>query len=206
MGPVGRVGHDGPGRRREHRLVEGDRDVRSERLLDGDRQLGRERVRGPVDMAAERDPVLVHDSQVAERHDLEAPGVGQDRPVPVHEPVEPTEPPDPLVPRPQVQVVGIRQDDRGPDGPDVLGRQRLDRRVRADRHELRGLHRAMGERQGPGARPGGAVGRRRGRDLVSRGGADEGLRHSASGVGSSGGGSSQSPTSIGSGRRGGGIS
>ena len=34
MGALGRLGHDGPRRAREDRLVEGDRDVRAERLLD----------------------------------------------------------------------------------------------------------------------------------------------------------------------------
>ena len=56
--------------------------------------------------------VLVDLAQVAQRDDLEAARVGQDRPVPVHEPVQPAEARDPLVARAQVQVIGVGEDDR----------------------------------------------------------------------------------------------
>jgi hypothetical protein len=52
----------------------------------------------PVDVAAERHAILVDDPQVAERHDLEPAGVGEDRLVPGHEPVQPAEPLDAFVP------------------------------------------------------------------------------------------------------------
>ena len=120
VGPLGRLGDDGPRRAREDRLVEGDRDVRAERLLDADRELRREPVERAVEVAAERDAVLVDDPQVAERDDLEAARVGQDRAVPVHEPMQAAEPRDPLVPGPQVEVVGVGQDDRGADLADVV--------------------------------------------------------------------------------------
>ena len=113
----------------------------------------------PVEMAAERDAVLVHDPQVAQRDDLEAARVGQDRAVPVHEPMQPAEPRDPVVAGPQVQVVRVGEDDRGARVADVVGRQRLDRRVRPDRHELGRLDDAVGQRQAPGPGPGRAVGR-----------------------------------------------
>ena len=58
------------------------------------------------------DPVVVDHPQVAQRDDLEAARVGQDRPVPAHEPVQPAEALDALVAGAQVQVVGVRQDDR----------------------------------------------------------------------------------------------
>ena len=61
--------------------------------------LRREPVGRAVEVAPERDAVLVDDAQVAERDDLEAARVGQDRAVPGHEPVEPAEPLDPLVTR-----------------------------------------------------------------------------------------------------------
>ena len=109
--------------------------------------LRREPVERAVEVAAERDAVLVDDPQVAQRDDLEAARVGQDRPVPAHEPVQAAEPRDPLVARPQVEVVGVGQDDRGADLADVVGVERLDRGVRADRHELRRLDDAVGQRQ-----------------------------------------------------------
>ena len=103
-----------------------------------------------------------------ERHDLEAARVGQDRPVPGHEPVQAAEPLDPLVARPQVEVVRVGQDDRRADLDEVVGMERLDRRVRADRHELGRLDDAVGQRQPAEPRPRRAVGRRRDQDLERR--------------------------------------
>ena len=208
VGPLGRVGDDGARRAREDRLVEGDRDVRAERLLDADRDLRREPVERAVEVAPERDAVIVDDPQVTERDDLEPARVGQDRAVPVHEPMQPAEPGDPLVPRAQVQVVGVGQDDRGArSSRRSSGRQRLDRGVRADRHELRGLDDAVGQRQSPGPCPRRAVGRRRDEDLVVRRAPRVWGRH-ASGVsgGSTIAGRSHRPGIPGSWRRGGGIS
>ncbi len=53
---------------------------------------------------------LVGDVAVCEREDLEATRVGDDRPVPVHEPVEAAELSDVLVAWPQVEVEGVSQD------------------------------------------------------------------------------------------------
>ena len=66
------------------------------------------------------DAVVVDHPQVAERHDLEAARVGQDRAVPVHEPVEAAEPRDPLVAGSQVEVVGVGQDDRRADLAEIV--------------------------------------------------------------------------------------
>ena len=153
-------------------------------------------------MAAERDAVVVHDPEIAERDDLEAARIGQDRPVPAHERVEAAEPGDPLVARAQVEVVGVRQDDRGTDPAQVVRGERLDRRVRPDRHELRRLDGAVGQCQSPGPCPGRAIGRSRRRDVVLCGAAH------ASGVsgGSATVGRSHRPGIPGSVRRGGGIS
>ena len=49
--------------------------------------------------------------EVREAEDLEAAGIGQDRPVPAHEPMQPAEPGDPLVAGPQREVVGVGEDD-----------------------------------------------------------------------------------------------
>ena len=84
MGPSGGIGDDRARRARVDRLIERDRDVGAERLLDPDRDLRREPVGGSIEVAAERDPVLIDDAQIAQRNDLEPSGVGQDRAVPGH--------------------------------------------------------------------------------------------------------------------------
>ena len=88
-----------------------------------------------VEMRAERDAVVVDRAQVAQADHLVAAGVGQDRPVPGHELVQAAEALDALVAGPQVQVVGVAQDDLGADLVEVVGIERLDRGVGADRHE-----------------------------------------------------------------------
>ena len=118
-----------------------------------------------VEVAAERDAVLVDDPQVAERHDLEAARVGEDRPIPVHEPVQAAEPLDALRAGPQVQVVGVGEDDRRAGLGDLGRGERLDRGVRADRHELRRLDDAVGQRQLPEPCPRRAIRGRRDQDL-----------------------------------------
>ena len=111
-------------------------------------------------------------------------------------------------PGPQVQVVGVGQDDRRAGVADVVRRQRLDRGVRADRHELRRLDHAVGQRQAPGPCPRRAVGRRVDLDR-ERGGAHlpvparfEAVHH----AGASSTGRSHRLAVPGSARRGGGIS
>ena len=80
--PLGRIGDDGARRRRRDRLVKRDRDVRAERLLDGDRVLRRESMERAVEMASERHAIVGDDAKVAERDDLVAARIGEDRPIP----------------------------------------------------------------------------------------------------------------------------
>ena len=58
-------------------------------------------VKRRIEVAAKRHAVVVDDTQVAERDDLEAAGVGEDRAIPSHEPVETTQGGDPLVAGPE---------------------------------------------------------------------------------------------------------
>ena len=91
-------------------FVEGQRQVRAERRLHAHRFLGSEELLGPVQVGAKPHPVLVDpehhspartapapplhlvgDVAVGKREDLEATGVGDDRALPSHEPVETAE-------------------------------------------------------------------------------------------------------------------
>jgi hypothetical protein len=96
---------------------------------------GRQHVFRAVDMAAEGHPLLGQLAQVGKAHHLEPAGVGQDRPLPVHEGVQPPEPRDPLGRGAQHQVVGVAQKDVGAGRPHAFGQHRLDRSGRAHRHE-----------------------------------------------------------------------
>ncbi len=105
---------------------------------------GRQVVLAAVDVRAEGHAVVGQLAQVGQRHHLEAAGIGQDRPGPVHEPVQPAQPLDPLRARPQHQVIGVAEHDLGARSPHRVGRHRLDRRRGADRHEGRRLDGAVG--------------------------------------------------------------
>ena len=153
--------------------VEAHGDVRSELGLDRGRELGREaRLLAVVDRA-EGDAVVVGaDDRVAEREDLEAAGVGEDRAVPAHEAVQAAELGDRRLARPEVEVVGVAEEDRRPELAQALRVEPLDGRLGAHRHEGGRRHVAVRGAQNAGARL--AV-RRRHREAHS--GASVRIRH-----------------------------
>jgi hypothetical protein len=95
--------------------------------------------------------------EVIEAEDLEAAAVGEDRVLPPHEVVWPSEGRHQVRPRPEHQMIGVGQDHLGAQTLHFLGRQRLYGGLRPHRHEGRGLHRPMGGLQDAGA--GGAIAR-----------------------------------------------
>ncbi len=82
-------------------FVEHHHDVAAERHLHIDGRLRREQVRIAVQMRAEQHAFLGDLAQSVQTEDLETSRIGQDRPRPGHEPVQPAEFADGLVPRPQ---------------------------------------------------------------------------------------------------------
>ncbi len=127
-----------PGRRAD---VEAHRDVRAElRLHLGDHLRREPRLRAVVDRP-EGDALLVDaGDRVAQREDLEAAGVGQDRPVPAHERVQAAELRDQVGAGAEMQVVRVAEQDLRPGRAHLVGVQALDGRLRADRHERRRRH------------------------------------------------------------------
>ncbi len=123
------------------------------------RELGREARRGAVVDVAERDAVVVDGEQrVAQREDLEAAGVGQDRPVPAHEPVQPAELGDQARRRAGSGGGRSSRARSAPRAPRTSsGSSALHGRLRPDRHEHGRRHLAVRGREHAGAR--GAVGR-----------------------------------------------
>jgi hypothetical protein len=126
-----------------HQLVERHGHVRAEQRLDLHGTLRREPMRRAVEVGGEGDTVVIDSSQIRQREDLEPARIGQDRPVPAHEPMQPAEPRDPFRRRPQVEVVGVPQDHLRAGGVQVARSQRLHRGLGADRHELGRVNRAV---------------------------------------------------------------
>ena len=139
-------------------LVEHERDVRAERGLDRHRGLRAQEPLTPVQVGAKahaalldredrprrptgRGPAaaldLVGDAAVAHREDLKAPGVGDDRPLPAHEPVQAAELGHQLRSRGQEQVEGVAEHHLVAERLDVARLERLDGAPRGQRHERR---------------------------------------------------------------------
>ena len=81
-----------------------------QRFLDLDGFLRRNHMSGPVEMGLKLDPFFGNSNQGIKAEDLESPTIGKQGMVPVHELVQPSEPADPLMPGPQVEMVGIGKD------------------------------------------------------------------------------------------------
>ena len=153
-------------------LVEDQRDVRAERGLHRHRGLGPHELGRAVEVGAEAHPLLldrqdraralagelrgaaldlVGDGAVAHREDLEAAGVGDDRPLPALEAVQPAEPRDQLVARREEQVERVPQDHVEPELTGLAHFERLDDRLRRQRHEGGGADLAVRELERAGA-------------------------------------------------------
>ena len=104
---------------------------------------GVRRWRGSVEVRGERDPVIIDASQVGQAEDLEPAGVGQDRPIPGHEPMEAAQSSDALRGRAQVEVIRVSEDHLRTGGVQVAGRQGLHSRLGADGHEVGRQDRAV---------------------------------------------------------------
>ena len=116
-------------------FVETHDDVTAQQPLDLHRAFRRQLMLGTIDMGFEGDALFRELAQPREAHHLEPAAIGQDRPLPVHELVQPAQPVHPLRPRTQHQVIGVAQQDIRPGLAHRLGQHRLDGRRRAHRHE-----------------------------------------------------------------------
>ena len=164
-------------------LVEDQRDVRAERGLDLHRGLGAHELRRAVEVGAEAHALLldredraralagelrgaaldlVRDGAVAHGEDLETAGIGDDRPVPALEAVQPAELLDQLVAGREEQVERVAEHHVVAEGGDLADLERLDDGLGRQRHEGGRAHLAVGELEragaGVGARIAGADG------------------------------------------------
>ena len=90
-------------------LVEHHGNVDSELGLDLDAPFWCEEVGGAIEVRFELDAIVVDGAHVAERHDLEASGVGEDGSFPVHELMESTEFFNKVCAGPEGEVVGVAE-------------------------------------------------------------------------------------------------
>ncbi len=160
--PGGRPG-DGGGDDVERRvgrrtLVEAHDAVRPQVLLDLDGLFGREMQQRAVEVRLEDHLVVGELSCGGEAEDLEAPAVGQDRPRPLHQLVQPPEVPHHFRSRPDREVVRVGQDHRRAEVGELVRPDPFDGPSRPDRHEGRGLHRPVRRHPSAAAGPGGGVG------------------------------------------------
>ena len=135
-------------------LVEHHRDVRTEAGLDVGGALGRQQMARAVEVRLELGAFFPDDAALGQAEHLEAAAVGEDRPRPADERVQAAAARDQLVARPQEQVIGVAEDDLGADRLEVAVQRRLDRALRAHRHERRRLHDAVRRLEFTQAAPG----------------------------------------------------
>ena len=91
-------------------------------------------------MRAELHAVLVQLAQVAKAPDLKASGIGEDGALPRHESVEAAHFADSVNARPQIEVVGIPEQDLHAQIVECVLGYAFDRALGSDRHEDRRLH------------------------------------------------------------------
>jgi hypothetical protein len=133
-------------------MVERHGDIDAEGLLDFHGELGRVVMLGAVDVGAEADAVFGDFAEAGEGEDLEAAAIGEDRAVPPHEAVDAAEPLDEAMAGPEVEVVGVDEDDAGAGFDDLRGEEGFDGGEGADRHEYGGFDDAVGGMEPAGAR------------------------------------------------------
>ena len=136
----------GRGRVREA-LVEHHRDVGSELCLDVRGFLGRQQMRRTVKMRAEPRAFFVHRPPRREAEHLIAAAVGENRPRPTDEPVQPAAACDEVAAWAQIKMIRVAEQDLGAQRFEVAVGHALHRPLRADRHERRRLHVAVRGRQ-----------------------------------------------------------
>ena len=108
----------------------------------------------PVKMGLERDSLFSDLSQFVEAENLIASAVGKDRVGPVHEFMQSAQRADQVVPRPEIEVVGITKDNLCPKGLQVFRGQCFYSCLGSHRHEAGGFYlpTGCGQNTQPGRR------------------------------------------------------
>src|ERR1043166_1518912 len=107
---------------------------------------------GAVEMRAESGAFFGDRPPLRQAEDLVAPAVGENRLVPADEAMQSASARDHVVAGPQVQMIGVAQQNLRAERLEIAMRDAFDCALRADGHERRRLDLAMGRRQHAGAR------------------------------------------------------
>jgi hypothetical protein len=124
-------------------FIERHDDVRPQSILHLHAALRIQMHHASVDVALKRHAVVGDLVEISHGKNLEPPGVGEDRPGPRHEAMQIAEFRHDLLTGPQHQVISVGENALCAGFGDLPRRQSLDRSLRADGHERRGLEAAM---------------------------------------------------------------
>ncbi len=154
FGPAGghgqRSGGVGVIRPGGHALVKHHHNVRIQVALDAHHLFRREQVLRAVEVGTEGDPFLLDGPQGGKAEDLKAAAVREDGLVPRVEAVQAAAPRHEFVAGPQVQVIGVAEDDFRAYGVEIVGSDGLHAANRADGHEDGRVYRAVGRLENAG--------------------------------------------------------
>lgn len=99
---------------------------------------------GSIDVRGKGDAVLGELAQSGQAEDLKPSGVGRDRMIPAHEGMQAPTAGDHVIAGAQIQMIGIAQDDFCSKVFEILGAERFDGALGANRHENGSGHDPMG--------------------------------------------------------------
>ena len=106
-------------------------------------QVWREQMFRAVQVRTKAHAFIGNFSQLGKTENLEASGIGKNGAIPRHKFVEASHPPDQLMARTQIKMVGITKNDFGAEFLERFVAQAFYRRLRANRHEERRFNRAV---------------------------------------------------------------
>ena len=139
-------------------VVEDHRDVRAEFALDIHGFFWSKKEKRSVQMRPELDSVRLDFANGCEAEDLETAAIGKDGPIPIYEVVEAASSSDDFHARTDVQMIGVAEDDLGAHFAQFARIDGFDAALGADRHEDRGVDRAVRSGQTAEAGAGGGIG------------------------------------------------
>jgi|GEM_PF-4714734 len=120
--------------------IENHHDITSDDILDIHYLLRGKHVSRTIDVGLENHPLFLYLPQSRQTEHLKAPAVGEDVVIPVAETMEPSELPEYVNSRSQIQMVGVGKDEVVADLVHMLMIDTLYGSIGSHRHERRGYH------------------------------------------------------------------